>query len=269
MKILASACLWGTLTGLAAPGLQAAAFDHALFDGILRRHVDSQGFVDYDRLRRQDAAALAKYLQRLESADLKGLGEDDKLVFWINAYNAVMIQQILDNPGLQKVSERFDLFDVPVSVAGGRWSLNDMEHRIIRGKTNPKNRKGPVPGVTLRKLDPRIHFALVCAARDCPKLRNFAYTAANLEKTLQENAVHFANSPKHLSIWNGRLRVSSLMKWYGEDFDGLGGVPVYLASLTDPSKRPDEPEIDRLLKTKYRQADFDYDWTLNDVKTRP
>ena len=159
-----------------------------------------------------------------------------------------------------------EIFDIPVKVAGNPYSLNDMEHRVIRGKVNSKNKKGPIAGVTLKKRDPRIHFALVCAALDCPKLRGFAYTAENLEETLQENAVHFANSPIHVSIEGGNLRLSSILKWFREDFDAVGGVVPYLESLIDPEKRSDAEEVLRLLKTRFRRAKYAYDWTVNGIQ---
>ena len=263
MKTILRAIALCTLALL--PSALQAAFDHSAYDKILRRYVNEAGLVNYQALRQNALPDLQGYLQRVAQADLKGASYQEKLAFWINAYNAHMIQHILNNPKLKKVSENFGLFDLPVQAAGLKVSLNDIENRIIRGKVNSKNKQGPLPGVTLEKLDPRIHFALVCAAVDCPKLRHFAYTPQNVEATLQENAVIFANSPKHVSVQKGRLRLSTLMQWYGEDFNALGGVPAYLAKLTDPQKRPDEAQVDELLRTAFGKAAYEYDWTVNDV----
>lgn len=260
--ILSAVCILAL--GPALPA--SAAFDHSAYDRILRRHVDEEGLVDYSGIRGNAAAQLRAYLDSAARADPGGWSRPEQMAFWINIYNAVMIRHILDNPGLQKVSDKFGLFDKPTKIAGGSYSLNDIEHRILRGKTNPKNKQGPIPGLTLEKFDPRVHFALVCAAVDCPRLRSFAYTADNLEKTLAANAERFANSPRHLSITGGRLRVSSLMKWYGEDFQPLGGPAAYLARLTDPAKRPDAGQVDRLLASGWDEADFVYDWTVNDAR---
>jgi hypothetical protein len=238
----------------------AETFDHSAFDKILRRFVSPEGLVDYDGLRKTGAENLQKYLLDLEKANPAPWSGPEKLAFWINAYNAQMIRIILNRPKMKKVSEDFGLFDLKFPVAGGNYSLNDIEHRILRGKKNP------LPGVTLEKFDPRIHFALVCAAMDCPKLVKFAYTAENIEATLKENASAFANDPKHLSTQNGRLRISSLMKWYAEDFEAEGGAAAYLSKLTDPAKRPDAVQIDALLSKEFDKAVYEYDWTVNDVK---
>lgn len=250
----------------AVSSVRAACFDHAALDGILKANVDQEGFVDYESIRAKKGGDLSLYLSALEGANVGSCTEDEKLAFWINAYNAHMIQKVLDRPELKKVSEDFKLFDEKVRVASVPVSLNEIEHRIIRAD----NKKGRViPGVSLKDLDPRIHFALVCAAIDCPKLINRAYEAATIDRQLQANAVHFANSPKHLRIEEGKLVASSLLKWYGEDFKKWGGAGPYLASLTDPAKRSDEKEVDEKLTTVFPdKTDFRYDWTLNDVRNK-
>ena len=236
------------------------------YDALLRRYVNDEGLVDYEGIREGAREELQAYLAHLAGADLKGWSYEQKLVFWINVYNAHMIQNIVSHPEMKKVSENFGLFDVPQVVAGGSYSLNDIESRILRGKVNDKNKKGPIPGVTLEKFDPRIHFALVCAAVDCPKLQNFAYTSDNLERTLQSAAVRFASSPKHVAVVKGRLCLSSLLKWYWSDFDSVGGVPVYLIRLLRLTRRPDAGEIERLLQTQFEGADYQYEWPVNDIR---
>jgi hypothetical protein len=180
-----------------------------------------------------------------------------------------VIQKVLDRPKLQKISEDFKLFDEKIQVAGQTLSLNDIEHRVLRGDSS---KGGPIKGVSIPKFDPRLHFALVCGAIDCPRLLNRAYAGDDLETTLQANAVYFANSPKHVRLEGPKgekLVLSSLMKWYADDFKPLGGVPKYLASLTDESKRPHTDVIDdKLMKDYPRRVDFEYDWTLNHVRNK-
>lgn len=258
--------LVGMLAGLVPT---VGAFDHSAYDTLLRRHVTEDGLVNYETFRKEALPTLRRYLNALAGADLTGWPYEEKLAFWINAYNAHMVRQVLNRPQLKKVSEDFGIFDVPLRIAKGTYTLNDIEHRILRGKVNSKNKQGPIPGVTLERRDPRIHFALVCAAIDCPKLRNFAYTAANVEATLAENARLFANNPRHVRLENGRLCVSSLMKWFGEDFTAVGGIAAFLTHLTDPSLRKDEAEVDRQLMTYPKGVVFQYDWTLNDLRNAP
>lgn len=247
--------------------LQAACMNHTILEGILKANVDNEGFVDYDAIRIGKGGDLYEYLSFLEDADLKDCNESDKMAFWINAYNATMIKKVLARPNLKKVSEDFGLFDEPVKIARQHVSLNDIEHRILR--SDPE-KGGPIDGLSLQEFDPRVHFALVCAAIDCPRLLKKAYAGNSLNAVLQANAVSFANSPKHLSLEDGRLVVSTLLKWYGNDFEKLGGVPAYLRSLTEPSLRPDAKEIDAKLMNDFPDnVTFKYDWTLNSVRNKP
>jgi hypothetical protein len=241
--------------------------DHGRLDGVLKANVDKEGYVDYDAIRVNRGGDLYEYISFLETADLKACSETEKLTFWINAYNAHTIRLVLARPAVKQISEDFKLFGEKFKVAKIDVSLNDIEHRVIRSAVK---KGGPIPGVSLLKLDPRMHFALVCAAVDCPKLLNRAYGMKNLEDTLQANAVAFANSPKHIRIEGDKLLVSSLMRWYAEDFDSLGGVKAYLISLLDPTLRADADQIKAKLGTDFPdQTKFVYDWTVNSIKNKP
>lgn len=253
------------IAGLAAPSAQAACIDHAIWDGILKANVDPNGFVDYDSIRVNKGGDLYQYISFLEDADLKSCSQAEKLAFWINAYNAHMIRQVLARPKMQNVSEDFKLFHEKFKIARLNLSLNSIENRVLR--SDPKQ-GGPIEGVSL-PLDPRVHFALNCGAISCPKLVNRAYQPQTLAERLQANAVNFANAPKHLRVENGALVASSILKWYGSDFDKLGGVPAYLSSLTDPKLRADEKDVDAKLPADFPQkTTFEYDWTLNSIKNK-
>jgi hypothetical protein len=260
----------GFLLGLALISLpalvSAACIDHSKFDKILKSNVDTDGFVDYEGIRVNKGGDLYEYIAFLEDADMKMCSEVEREAFWINAYNAHAIRLVLARKDLKTISDDFKLFGEKFRVAKVNLSLNDIEHRVIRSSAK---KGGPIEGVSLTNFDPRIHFALVCAAIDCPRLLNKAYQARNIEETLQSNAVNFANNPKHLRLEEGQLVVSSLMRWYGEDFDKLGGVKKYLQSLTDPALRPDANDIDAKLETDFPDnTKFKYDWTLNSVKNK-
>jgi Protein of unknown function, DUF547 len=240
--------------------------DQNLWDEILRANVDEKGFVDYLGIRVNKGGDLYEYLSWVEVADISKHSESEKLAFWINAYNANVIKLLLAKPSLQKVSEDFGLFDQPIKIARMKLSLNDIEHRVIR---RDPSKGGPIEGVSLAEVDPRIHFALVCGAIDCPKLLNRAYTGTTLNDQLQAGAVNFANTPKHLRLKEGKLVMSTLLKWYGSDFDKVGGVSLYLQSLLDPKLRTDANDIKTKLKTDYPSSvSYQYDWTLNDIRNK-
>lgn len=245
---------------------QAACPDASSFDAVLKANVDKDGFVDYEEIRAKKGGDLITFTNSIQTADLSTCDDMGKLAFWINAYNANMIRLVLARPTLKQVSEDFKIFAEKFKVAGQMMTLNDIENRVIRA--DPK-KGGPIKGVSLTPLNPRVHFALNCGAIDCPKLLNTAYSGATIESVLQSNAAAFANGRKHIHVENGKLVISTLMKWYEEDFAKLGGVPAFLIPLTDKSLRPDADEIDAKLKTDFpKKVEFKYDWTLNSVKNK-
>ncbi len=246
--------------------VHAACLDHGIWDNILKTNVDADGLVNYEAIRVNKGGDLYEYLSFVDDANLKLCNDSEKLAFWINAYNANVIRLVLARPKLAKIDEDFKLFGEKFEVAGLKLTLNEIEHRVLRSHPG---KGGPIEGVSLKEFDPRLHFALVCAAIDCPKLSNRAFKAPQLEAQLQAAAVAFANNPKHLRVENGQLIMSSIMNWYKEDFDKVGGVAAYLTSLMDPAKRADAEEVKAKLATDFPSlVRFRYDWTLNSVKNR-
>ena len=250
---------------LLSTSARAESFDYSTLDKLLKGFVNPQGYVDYDALAKTGEPTLNEYLQQIANAKISKWTYEEQVSFWINAYNAVMIREVLNNPLMHRVDQRFELFDAPHPIAEGQYSLNDIQHRILRGQTNSKTHEGPIEGVTVDHFDPRIHFALCNGALSSPKLQNTAYTAENLIKLLNLNAIRFANHPKHVRVEKGRLHVSILMKWYRKDFEAYGGSAKFLAKLQDTQRRKDATKIKRLLLRSYSHAIFDYDWTTNDV----
>jgi hypothetical protein len=251
---------------LFASVLEDPSFDHSRYDELLRAYVDADGRVNYEGLRGSSMKDLNDYLAALAKAELRDFSAEERTAFWINAYNAHTLRQILNYPRMNKISEHMEMFDVVLPLARGNYTLNDIEHRILRGKVNEKNQGGPIPGVTLERFDPRLHFVLVCGAVGCPRLANVAYTGKTLEAMLRQASSDFANSPKYVRIKQKRLQISEIMKWYAEDFAILGGAGSYLSRLVDPAKRAsDGAELKKLLLTDYDKAQFHYNWDLNDL----
>jgi hypothetical protein len=249
-----------------SPAASAQEFDHSLYDGLLRSYVNSDGLVNYAGLKTDSLADLEAYLNHLADANLKLLKPEEKLPFWVNAFNAYVIKQVIDRPSMRRIDQEEGFFDVPHPIASGTYSLNDILHRILRAKTNPTNSQGAIPGVTLEVSDPRVHFVLSNGTVDSPRLQNVAYTASTMEAALREGSITFANSPGFVRLEKGQLYISSLMKWYGEDFSAWGGPGVYLSRLVDPSKRKDAAPIKKALADDYAKAKFNYDWTVNDIR---
>ncbi|UCH35765.1 MAG: DUF547 domain-containing protein [Armatimonadota bacterium] len=219
------------------------AFSHELFDAVLQEHVGSHGLVDYAALRR-DRARLDQYLDALARTDASSLpSREDRLAYWLNAYNAFTIAGVLDHYPVKSVQDVERFFKEQRYKAGGaRYSLDDIENAVIRP--------------TFR--EPRIHFVLVCAAKSCPRLWSRAIDPGTLEQRLEASAKKFINSPAGARVDRTKkeLTLSALFKWYRTDFlgeaDSLAGyVRRYL----------DDPPSDL---AQYRVRFQAYDWSLNE-----
>ena len=224
-------------------------FDHSLLDALLRKHVDTKGRVDYQGLRK-DTNALDDYIASLEEAPFEELSRDEKLSFLINAYNACTLRLILDHYPLKSIK------DIPGEKRWehARWkiarqtvSLNQIEHERIRPKFK----------------EPRIHFALVCAAKGCPPLRNEAYTSARLDVQLDAQAkyVHAHDTWFQFHAGKNEVRLTSLYNWYGGDFEqSAGTILKYAAEYSPDLKRALDSGKD--LRITY----LPYDWSLNETE---
>jgi len=226
-------------------------FDHSVLDDVLRKHVDDDGWVDYAGLHK-DSAKLDDYLQRIERVDFDSLGRDEKLALLINAYNAFTLRLILDHYPIQSIKDIPDAqrWDAKRwNLGGNTWSLNEIEHEQIRPKFS----------------EPRVHFALVCAAVGCPKLRNEAYQAGRIDEQLDDQTryVHTHDRWFEFDAPKGLVRLTKLYDWYGGDFKQVAGSVLDFAARYSP-----ELKIGIDGGTKPRVEWLDYNWKLNDKTNR-
>lgn len=210
---------------------------HSAWNALVKRYVDERGNVDYAGLR-DDEQALDAYLNSLAAAaPAEGWTRNERLAYWINAYNAYTFKLILNNYPVQKITNLHggEPWKVKwIELAGNTYSLNQIEHDVIRPRFN----------------EPRIHFALVCAAKSCPPLANEAFTAGNLDRLLEARTRNFINNERYNQTAGDRPKISSIFDWYGEDF---GDVRTYLNNYLD------EP-----IPAGTELAYADYDWSLNE-----
>jgi Protein of unknown function, DUF547 len=232
---------------------RAGGFDHSRFDALLRAHV-VDGMVDYDAFR--SSPEFPRYLDALAAADLAGLDEAERLALWINAYNAYTIQLILEHEerdSIRNINKTLFLKlkgpwkERLARVAGEVYHLDNIEHDVIRKRFD----------------EPRIHFALVCAAMGCPPLRSEAYTGARLEEQLQDQSVRFlleTPSKNRVDVANRVVYGSMIyVEYYREDFGGSDEkIGQYLARFY-----PEGPEKELLLSGDFELRETEYDWTLN------
>ena len=229
-------------------------FDHAGFDAVLRAHVQD-GLVDYDGVAADPR--FESYLQRLAEADPRPLPRDEQLAFWINAYNAYTLKLILkhgERKSIRNINKTlffkaYGPWKEKLAIVGGRaYGLDEIEQGIIRP--------------TFR--EPRIHFALVCAALGCPPLRSEAYVGARLDAQLEDQGRRFLReSPdkNRVDVAARRVYLSQVFRFrdYEQDFGGTeAAIGRYVARWY-----PAGPERTLLESGDFKVTWTDYDWALN------
>ncbi|MFM9844416.1 MAG: DUF547 domain-containing protein [Dongiaceae bacterium] len=233
------------------------AVDHAVWDNFLRRYLwrgaDGIMRVRYGQVSPADRKSLEGYLGALAAAPVGKLDRPEQLAFWINLYNALTIRTVLDRypvASIRDIDVSPGLFnDGPwgkklIAVEGEPLSLDDIEHRILR----------PI------WRDPRLHYALNCAALGCPDLQPAAFEAAILESQLDAAARAYVNHPRGVRIDGGDLIVSSIYVWYAADFGGDDvSIIAHLRHYADAA-------LDRALAGRQAIDDDSYDWALNDAR---
>lgn len=214
----------------------SAQVSHQVFDNLLKSHVTNTGVVNYAAFKK-DEAKLDKYLATLKANHPKSSWKrNDKLAYWINAYNAFTIKLILKNMPVKSIMDinNGKAWDVEwIKIGENRYSLNHIENKIIRPEFN----------------EPRIHFAVNCAAKSCPPLLNAAYNGATLETQLQNQTTKFIQNKNFNTVAPNQLMISKIFEWYASDF---GVITKYVDQYTNVRVASDAEVI-------Y----VEYNWALN------
>jgi len=223
----------------------AAEPDWTDYDELLGSHLEaaekeglSVNLVDYESI----AADPQFYsiVNQIIQFDVEQLSSnEEKLAFYINAYNILTINLIINNWPVDSIRDIGNFFRGPWDIvvlenADGRLTLDDIEHNIIRNLD-----------------EPRTHFAVNCAALSCPDLRYEAYRAERLDEQLEDQARLFLNNEKGLSLDNNRLRLSKIFDWYGEEFEVYGNLENFVKLY-----RPE-------LQFNGVRTNLRYNWNLN------
>ena len=240
---------------LGACRLNAAEFDHdnAELDRTLRVVV-TNGLVDYPALKK-DSSGLDAWLTQAAAVKEDGFAkwsEPQRLAFLINLYNAATLRLILDHYPVASIKKIGGWFSGPwsqpvVRLFGKTLTLDVVEHGMLR----------------VQFVEPRLHFAIVCAARGCPPLRAEAYTSARLEEQLQDQTRTFlgTTSKNRVDLKTRTLHLSPIFKWFAGDFiREHGSVAKFVA-----------PYFAADLRKEIEQGGFtirytDYDWSLNEAR---
>ncbi|GJQ60703.1 MAG: DUF547 domain-containing protein [Candidatus Scalindua sp. AMX11] len=227
------------------------------------------GRVDYHKLADSDAyrtyRLLTNGLQIFDPSRL--LGHREKIAFWVNLYNTIVVDGIVKLGIQQSVKEVPGFFSsVKYDIGGYLFSPDDIEHGILRGNKRPWFHPFKQFGLRDKRrewailpLDPRIHFALVCGSRSCPPIDY--YDSKKIYDQLSDAAISFVNSSEVVVLpEDGKLMLSEIFRWYESDFGSKSGVIDFIFDYLAEEKARD------FLRQKSRDLTFEYiyyDWNLN------
>ena len=216
---------------------EQVTLSHEVWDKLLRANVSASGKVNYKGFK-SNSAKLDAYLQALKANPPQSdWSRNQKLAYWINVYNAFTVKLITDNYPTSSITklEGGKPWDKKwIKIDGKTYSLDKIENAIIRPTFK----------------EPRIHFAVNCAAKSCPPLLNRAWTADNLERNLEQQTKSFINNTTYNKISDNKVQISKIFEWYAADFGNL--IP-YLNKYAN-TKIKDGTNVEFL----------EYDWALNE-----
>lgn len=270
-----SACTAIPPIGSTIAPVQPQRFSHIDFDQVLHRFVNDDGRVDYTGLK-ADTEQFERYYQQValyspDNSPSSFNHQSDRLAYWINAYNAAVIKTVLNYypiGSIEQVKPPLALFFLPdktgffvfqkPSFGRSTTSLYYLENSVIRK----------------RFAEPRVHFALNCASRGCPRLPRYAFNGDRLQQQLDFEARKFFAEARNFKIDHGTetIYLSSILDWYRDDFVDWyqSQYPEQEASLLKYVALYTPPEQASFLREKgaaYRIEFALYDWGLNDQKT--
>lgn len=254
-------------------GHAESIFHYTSYSKVLKTYVDPNGMMNYKLLKKQRNILdqFARQLNNLKEQEYKNWTHNKKIAFWINAYNGLTLQLIINHypiessffksihlpeNSIRQISGAWDEITFP--VMGKPITLDFIEHKILRKQFN----------------EPRIHMALVCAAMSCPPLRNEPYTEQNLDYQLNDQTKKFmANKTKFKINHNDQeIYLSKIFKWFGKDF-----IPTYYNKNNFPDYDKEENAVlnflgsflsqkdnNKIGKSEYHINYMSYDWSLNE-----
>lgn len=229
---------WFTLqpSNVRSQTLQEDFFKNA--DAFFKRHVDETGNVDYAGIK-SDPAVLEALYKQIGSFSLNGKSINYQKAFYTNAYNILVIKQVVD---------RFPIVG-PLTVDG---FFDKIKHKVTNEQLT-LNQVEKDKNLYVNK-DERLHFALVCAAKSCPPLANYAFFPEKVDDQLEERTRLALNNEGFLRVKKKSVEISQIFNWYKDDFIN-NDVKDLVAYINKYRKN----QIPSDLKIVY----YEYNWSLN------
>ena len=249
------------LSGLLLAALPAAAVNppnYKLWADLLSKYYDPAKGMNYKALKANDKKTLDELRRQMAQVDVVTLPRNDQLAYWINLYNISTVNVVVENYPVKSIRDISTDFIAHLNVfkkdyvltRKGPMSLNDVENDKIRNHF----------------MDPRIHFAINCAAKSCPPIRTEPYVGERVQEQLDNQARMFLNGPHGVRLEKSGgelvLHVTKIMDWFADDFEKWGGGRVhFISTFASPDKRQQIQAAGNQIDLKFD----DYDWSLNDA----
>ncbi|WP_396636744.1 DUF547 domain-containing protein [Maribacter sp. R77961] len=209
-------------------------------DSFLKEHVNN-GRVNYKAIK-NNPDALASLLDSAKAISVTTSDAKNYQAFWINTYNLLVINGIVNNYPLKSPLDVAGFFDKKkYEVGGENITLNDIENKLLRANFSK---------------DPRFHFVLVCAGLGCPPIIANAYKPSTLNSQLNTQTKKALNDDNFIRVNKNKVKVSQIFEWYTGDFEQNGSDLVDFINTYRTEKLPDNSKV----------SYYPYDWTLNEVK---
>lgn len=227
------------------------AVDHQAWGKLLQQYVieDRNNRVrqfNYQAVSSADKRILKSYLADMQAVDPRRLNRNEQLAYWVNLYNALTVNLVLQHFPISSIKEIGDgitgPWNIPIArVAEQTLSLNQIEHKILR----------PI------FKDKRIHYVINCASIGCPDLPDKPLTGKTVEQQLEQGAHRFINQSKGVYVDGDTLVLSSIYKWFLDDFGASHAhLLLHLSHYAEPELKQGLAEFSGDIK-------FDYNWKLN------
>ncbi len=231
--------------------------DYSGWNQLLEKYYDPAQGMNYKALKANDSPALAKLRQRMATVDPGKLAKNDQLAYWINLYNISVVSTVVEGYPVKSIRDlstdfliRLNVFKKDTIVTkGGKISLDTIENSKIREPFK----------------DPRIHFAINCAAKTCPPIRTEAYVGSKIDAQLDDQARKFMTGPYGAKFKKDgdklTVTVTKIMDWFKDDFEKWGGGRVKFLHKYVPADKQ------KMLDAAKGKVEFEfapYDWALND-----
>ncbi len=226
--------------GLSSGFTQGTSEFFSKADDFLKTHVKN-GRVDYKTIK-ENPAELNALVEMAKGISVSKDNAAEYQAFWINGYNILVINSVVENYPLKSPLDVVGFFDkTKCNIGGEDITLNDIENKLLR-KNFP--------------AEPRFHFVLVCAGLGCPPIIDQAYMPDTLDAQLEKQTKLALNDPIFIQVSKGRTKISQIFEWYNADFTQNGQSLADFINTYRTEKLPENTKI----------SYYNYDWTLNETK---